>query len=117
MSNLREIVRRYQEDQALRKYFGKSYGSTSPREIKKVLEFIKPTIDSEVERILNVFVTDALKGSPAAKRKKGIAIFNLVLTAITTVGIGYSVNIENWVLVSICSLALLAGQLYILLNE
>lgn len=116
-SNLREIVRTHQEESALRKYLGKNYGSTSPQEKRKFIDAVKDSIDREVDLILNAFVADALKGSPAKKRKTYLTLLNLILTILITPGIAYAVNIENWALVGILSAVLLVYQIFLILLD
>lgn len=117
MSSLRDIVKINQEELALKKFLGKRYGSTSPSDKKKFLDAVKDTTNSEVERILNAFIEDALKGSPVRKRKRNMSTLNLILTSLLTTAISYSVNIENWVVVTLCSLVLVSYQTFMIFND
>lgn len=114
---LREIVRANQEELALKKYLGKKFGSTSPAEKKKFLDAVKDTTEAQVDKILNAFIEDALKGSSIRKRKRNWLILNLVVTIIITPTIGYAVNIENWFFVGACSVLLLIFQGFLIYND
>jgi hypothetical protein len=115
--NLRNIVKQHLEEQALRNYLKSRYDQTPPREKKKFLEQVDSRIEAEVELILRSFVDDIQKGSPDKKRRRNIAIFNLVMTAILTPGIGYAVNIENWTFVWVLSVVLAAVQIFNVIAE
>lgn len=110
-------MKKHQEELALQSYLGKKYGSTSPADKKKFLDAVKETTEAQVDKILNTFVEDALKGSPARKRKRNWAILNLVVTVILTPLIGYAVNIENWFIVGASSLLLVVFQGFLIVNE
>lgn len=113
MSGLRQIVRRHQEEASLRKYLQEKFETTSADEKRKLIEYADPMIEKEVDVILDTFINDAWKGSSSRKRQKKLAIVNIILTAFLTTGVAYSVNTENWVMVTIFSLPLLAFQIYL----
>lgn len=117
MSNIRSIVRKHQEEQSLRAYLRNKYDTTSDAEKKRLLEFVKDQIESEVDSILNAFIRDVQKGSPERKRRNKLALVNLIITAIATPGIAYGVNLENWIMVILFSLVLLTYQIYMITFE
>lgn len=114
---LRDIVMRNQEELALREYLGDKYDTTSLEDKKKFTDYVKPTTEKEVDLILRTFVEDAQKGSSAQKRRKNVALLNFGLSLILTPAIGYAVNIQNWIMVIVCSSVMLLFHLYLLRNE
>ncbi|MED3716049.1 hypothetical protein P4518_01430 [Geobacillus thermodenitrificans] len=115
--NIRAIIRRHQEEQALRQYLGERYDTTPDEEKRRFLNAVNDIIEREVDSILRAFVEEAQIGSPERKRRRRQNILNLVVTLICTPAIGYAVNIENWIIVGFFSLVLLAVQLYLLFSE
>lgn len=116
-SSLRSIVKKRQQEQALRKYLGDKF-ETTPDEIKeKLLSAADESIEREVNSILNAFIEEALKDSPETKRRKSKAILNLLSVIISTPSIAYGVNIENWTMVIVISLLLALVQIYIIWSE
>lgn len=115
--SIREILIEYQEEQVLREYLGANYETTTASEKQRFINVVKKTIEREVDNILQTFVDDVQKGSPERRRRKKLSILNLVITALATPGIAYSVNIENWIVVVILSLILLTIQGYLIIND
>lgn len=115
--NIRTIVRKHQEEQALKNYLGSSFETTSPEDKRKFINAVISTIDREVELILNSFVEEIQSGSSVKKRRKNLTIVVVLLTSILTTGIGYCVNIENWIMVGLLSVALGIVQVYSIFSE
>ncbi|CAM4469370.1 hypothetical protein [Paenibacillus xylanexedens] len=112
--SLRQVVRKNQEEASMRKYYAEKYETTPPEEKQRLLDHVSTMIDKETDDILNAFTNEAWKGSTVRKKQRNLAIVNAILTAVLTVGIGYSVNIENWVMVAIFSIPLLVFQIYLI---
>lgn len=116
-NNIRTIIRKHQEEQALKNYLGNAFDKTTPADKRKFIDAVSSTIDTEVELILNSFVEEIQSGSGVKKRRKNLTIVVVLLTSIFTTGIGYCVNIENWIMVGMLSVALAIVQVYSIFNE
>jgi len=115
--NIRELIKKHQEEQALRAYLKGKYDTTSAAEKRKFLQAVSSTIEQEVDRILSAFAEEIQANSPANKKRRWVAFGILAVTALLTPGIGYAVNIENWTFVWILSAALLLVQVYNVFND
>lgn len=115
--NIRTIVRKHQEEQALKNYLGNAFDTTTSADKRKFINAVSSTIDREVELILNSFVEEIQSGSSVKKRRRKLTIVVVLLTSIFTTGIGYCVNIENWIMVGLLSVALAIVQVYSIFNE
>lgn len=96
---------------------GDKYETTLEDDKRKFLEAVEDSTDREVSIILDAFVDEVQQGSPEKKRRRKRSILNLAVTLITTPGIGYGVNLENWWIVALFSIILLSVQIYILSSE
>ncbi|GFN31341.1 hypothetical protein [Paenibacillus xylaniclasticus] len=113
MINLREILRRHQGELTLKNYLEDRYETTSIEEKNRLLGLVSKSIDEEVEKILQAFVAEVTKGSPASKRRRNFKLLSLGLTIVMTPSIAYAVNEEAWIFVTILSVVLLSIQVFI----
>lgn len=98
MSELRDITRRYVEDETLRDYLESEYETTSTEKKERLLNTLRRRgeIDRQVDYILDAFRVDIEKNSPRSKRRKTWNIFYAVFNLLFTILIAYTVNITNW---------------------
>lgn len=112
--NIRVILRKHLEEESLRKYLGNKYESTHHQTKKKYLKGMEDAVEAKIDSILNAFILQMQSTSPEAKRRKNLAVINIFVTALAQVGVGYGVNEEAWVFVSIISAMLFVFQGYMI---
>lgn len=112
MNNLRAIVQRHVEEETLRQYLDVDYSTTPAEEKLRILDFAREMIESKVQQILDVFLTEVTQNSPERKKAKKLHIFTAILTIIASTGLAHAVNLENLGYITVCALVLLAVQLY-----
>lgn len=112
--NIRVILRKHIEEESLRKFLGNKFDSTHHQTKKKYLKGMEDAIEAKIDTILSAFISQMQSTSPEVKKRRSLAIINIIVTALAQVGIGYGVNVEGWIFVSIISLMLLAFQGYMI---
>ena len=120
MIDLRDIVRRHVEEQALKEYFKDKYEGIIQEEKNSMLDFLrsKGHIDRGINNILNVFLEEIEKGSNKKKQRKILSILFVVINLIVTPTISYSVNNEYWpIVIGVSALFLLFSIIYIIVID
>lgn len=117
MNNLRAIVQRHVEEQTLRQFLNEDYPTTSEQEKQRILDFAREMIENNVQRILDIFLTEVTQNSPERRKAKNEKMLIAFITLIATTGIAHAVNLENLGYIIVCALILLCVQAYPILKE
>lgn len=113
-TNIRVILRKQLEEETLQKMLEADYDST-PDDVKtRMRNQMAEIVESKIDNILNAFISALQNSGPEVKKRKYLTIINLVLTALTQIGIAYAVNTESWFFVTVLALIILAFQSYMI---
>lgn len=98
MGNLRDIVRRSEEDQTLRSYYKDKYAVTPDSEKEKTLDFLRSEglIGKKVDRILDTFSKDLEEGSGRKRKRRILSIVYSFANFVIAGGFAYAVKKEDW---------------------
>lgn len=114
MGNLRDIVRRNEEEQALRTYYKDKYDVTPSSEKDITLDYLRSEglIDKKVDEILDTFSKDLEKGSARKSKRRTLSIVYSVANFIIAGGFAYTVRKEDWPIAFVLVCAFIAVTIF-----
>lgn len=110
MSQLRDMLIELQQEKTLRILLGDQYDTATNEQKQHFLSIVGQQIEIDVDSMLHNYIIGYQANTPIAKKNHLLTIVYMVSNIILGIGVGYAVNKEDWVFVTIVGILMIANQ-------